>query len=123
MAALDTVQDYLDEARALLLDSVVPYRYSDADIVAALNISIIDAAAYRPDLFMAALRVGGTFPSYSASSLGTSVVLDSRYRQAHVFYIVGTIQLRDAEDTQDARALAFLSTFASQLLRVVRGNT
>ena len=49
--ALDTVQDYVSAARVLLQDTVAPYRYSDADMIAELNLAILEAKRVRPDLF------------------------------------------------------------------------
>ena len=43
MAALTTVADYITGARRLLLDETSPYRYSDADLVDALNYAHLDA--------------------------------------------------------------------------------
>lgn len=114
MAALDTVQNYLDEARVLLQDTVSgAYRYSDAELVVALNIGITEAARVRPDLFFKALRT--SLPSYSAGSLGTSVVFDTRHRSALLYYIVGRAQLRDQEEPNDQRATALLGKFVAQL--------
>lgn len=112
MAALDTVADYLTYARALLQDQVVPYRYSDVELVQSLNTALAEAARLRPDLFMVAFRTA--LPTYSAASTSASVALDVRYRNTVLLYIVGQAQLRDVEDVQDQRAIALLKLFAAQ---------
>jgi hypothetical protein len=109
--ALDTVQEYVDAARALLQDTVdAPYRYSTVDIVDALNIGFLEAYRLRPDLF-----IGVSVPEYSAGSLGTTVVMTNAYRAPIVFFTVAHVQLRDDEETQDSRAAQFMSKFVSSM--------
>jgi hypothetical protein len=114
VADLATVQNYVDRARVLLQDQGTTERYPDADIVDALNSGISEAARVRPDLFLTYLRTR-TIPSYSVGSLATAVDIDPIWRSTFLNYIVGYIQIRDDEDTQDARAAAFLNTFVAQL--------
>jgi hypothetical protein len=44
--------------------------------------------------------------------------MDEQYRLPFVYFMVGHAQLRDEEDTADARASAFLTKFTSTLLTV-----
>jgi len=99
MMALSTVQNYLDAARALLQDTVVTYRYSNADIVDGLNFAFLEAYRLRPDLF-----IGTTVPEYSSGTLGATVVMTEAYRPALLYYIIAHVQLRDDEETQDSRS-------------------
>ncbi len=113
MATLDTVQDYVNAARTLLQDTVGPtYRYPDLDLVFGLSLAMLRARALRPDLFIAR---SAAVPNYTVNDT-TLVVIDQQYRPAVLYYVVGHAQLRDEEDTQDARAGAFLSKFTAQLL-------
>jgi hypothetical protein len=114
--ALDTVQDYVNRARVLLQDQVVPYRYPDTDFVESLSEGIMEARRLRPDILRGYLRT--TLPSYSTSSMSASVDIDPQYRTAFVYYICGQAQLRDDENTQDSRSAAFLNKFVSQLLNI-----
>ena len=107
---LDTVADYVREARVLLQDQVVPYRYPDADLVSALNMGILRARFLRPDLFIGTT----TLPSFTANDT-TTFSMDVQYRVPFVYFIAGHAQMRDEEDTQDNRSAAFLSMFAKQL--------
>lgn len=116
MAALATVQDYVDRSRALLQDTAAPYRYSTEDLVAALNIAILEARRLRPDMFRAFFR--SDLPEYDDGALSASVEIDQQYRMSFVYYIVGHTQLRDEEDVTDARASEFLNKFTSQLLSI-----
>lgn len=114
--ALDTVQDYIDRARVLLLDSVVPYRYSDADLVENLNMGILEARRLRPDLLKSYFRT--TLPDFATTNMSASVNIDPQYRVAFVYYICGQAQLRDDETVQDSRAVTFLNKFTAQLLSI-----
>lgn len=111
--ALDTVSDYITEARRLLLDETAPYRYPDADLISALNLGVTEAARLRPDLFFKTLRTGAP----AAVTTG-SVSMDFRYRTPLLYYIVGMAQLRDDEATQDQRASGLLAKFTAQLMTV-----
>lgn len=114
--ALDTVQDYVDRARVLLLDAVAPYRYPDADLVENLNMGILEARRLRPELLAGYFST--TLPDYSTSAMSTAVNIDPQYRVAFVYYICGQAQLRDDENVQDSRAAVFLNKFTSQLLSI-----
>ena len=112
--ALDTVTDYLRETRILLQDTVPTYRYADADLISALNLAIMTARRNRPDLFMDVV----TIPQFVVADIATSKAfpMDVQYRVAFLFFMVGFAQLRDEEDTQDSRAVAFISKFTQQLM-------
>ena len=110
MAALDTVQDYVNGARILLQDQVAPYRYPDDDLVAALSYAMLEARKLRPDLFL------NSSPQNFTTNDTTAVGIDQQYRVAVLYYIVGHAQLRDDENTQDQRAAAFMSKFTSGLV-------
>jgi hypothetical protein len=43
-------------------------------------------------------------------------IFDQQYRLALVYFILGTMQLRDEEDVQDARATAYMLKFTSMLI-------
>ena len=111
--ALETVAKYITAARVLLQDTKnTPYRYPDADLLAALSEAFPEAKKLRPDLFIV------TPLQDFAVNDSTVVVMDPMYRTALVYYMVGRAQLRDDEETQDQRAAAFLSMFAVKLTTV-----
>lgn len=114
--ALDTVQDYVDRARVLLLDETDPYRYSTLDLVEALNLGIMEARRLRPELFTGYFRT--SLPDFSVDAMATPVPIDPQYRVAFVYYICGHAQLRDDENNQDTRSAAFLNKFISQMLTI-----
>lgn len=112
--ALDTVADFINDARVLLQDEVAPYRYSDAQIVTSLNYAFMETRRIRPDVVKSFFN--SSLPTYSASSPTTSVALDPQYRLAFLYFICGMVQLRDDEATQDQRASGFMNKFTSSLL-------
>lgn len=115
MAALETVQDYITAARALLQDTKTgAYRYDDFSFVLALNLSFLEMKRLRPDMFVREK----VLPAYTTSALSAAVDLDPAYRMAALYYMCGHIQLRDDEATEDQRASIFLNKFTSQMLTV-----
>lgn len=123
MPALDTVSQYLEEARVLLQDTVAPYRYADRELITALNIGLTEARKMRADLFLPLFELPWHDPGPLAgpippATLTKPVTMDPMYRSALVYYMVGRAQLRDDEPTVDARAGAMLQKFVGQLLTV-----
>lgn len=114
--ALDTVQDYLTRARTILQDEVEPYRYSDVDLVEALNMALMEVRRLRPEAVASSLNTA--FPEYSAGSLATAVEMDVQLRSALVYYICGHVHLRDSEVEEGSRAASFLNKFIAQMLTI-----
>lgn len=109
-SVLNTVLDYISEARVLLQDTLVPYRYADAELLSGLNLALVQAHKLRRDLF---LKYDAA--PYYAAVAATEVDIDETYRRAILFFICGHAQLRDEEETTDARATAFFNGFNMQL--------
>jgi hypothetical protein len=120
MPALETVGQYLEEARRLLQDEYTPYRYPDEDLVDAMNIGLMEARRLRPDLFLPLFDIPWFDPTKTApgTDLAKPVTLDPMYRGTLVYYVVGRIQLRDDEPTVDQRAAGLLQKFTAQLLSI-----
>lgn len=114
--ALDTVQDYIDRARVLLLDEVQPYRYPTLDLVEALNLAFLEARRLRPELLKNYFRTA--LPDFSTTNLTAAVPVDPQYRLAFLYYVCGHAQLRDDEMNQDNRASAFMNKFVAQMLTI-----
>lgn len=102
--SLNTVQGYVADIRALLLDKVKPYRYSDVALVAGLNLALLEGRRIRPDLFVT--RYGNRVPQFTEVS-GEEVPIEEQFRLAFVYGTAGHVLLRDEEDVQDARAKMF----------------
>ena len=113
MAALDTVEKLISESRVLLQDTAAPHRYSEQDLIQALNIAVLEARRLRPELF---LNVFTSLPFYTAGA--DAFAIDPMYRPSFVYYMVGRMQLRDNEETQDARATVLMNKFVAQMLTI-----
>ena len=107
MASLDQVQDYISDARTILLDTIAPNRYDDASLLVAFNVTLLEARRVRADLFVYA---GASVPYYAAND-ATPVPMEQPFRLAIVFGTVGHALTRDQEDVQDARASTFMDLF------------
>ena len=115
--ALDlmSVASFIDTARTILLDRTPPYRYSDDQLLDALNVALLEGRRVRPDLFV--YRHGGTVPSYQAVS-GETVAIDPMYRLPFLYGMVGQAMLKDEEDVPVERANSFMSKFEAMLTGV-----
>ena len=116
---LTTVGDVLSQIRTLLQDvdnsASSGYRYSTDSILMNLNQGITDMYRIRPDIF-----VTNQFkiPVFNSGQLDASLSIEEQYIPPLVYYAVGLTQARDDEQTQDARAMAFMKTFQATLLTV-----
>jgi hypothetical protein len=118
MAALDTVGQVVKESRRLLQDDVVPYRYSDGDLVDTLNIAMLETRRLRADLFLPGRFAIPFYDTAGTVNMAATIPIEPMYRQVFVYYIVGRIELRDDEQTQDSRASALFNKFINQLLTI-----
>jgi len=113
-----TVGDLLDMIRTLLQDTDVTsgeYRYSSDSIVANINMGLIEMYRIRPDIF---LENKFKIPVFNDADLSQALVIEQQFIPSLVYYAVGMCQLRDDEETQDARASSFLGKFSSMLVAV-----
>jgi hypothetical protein len=114
--ALDTIDDYIDDGRTLLQDTIAPYRYSDASLVVAMNVTLLEGRRLRADLFVYNKKCGPTGVQWFQAKDGTQLVMEEQFRLAFLHGMVGHALERDQEDIQDARAAAFMSVFTSILV-------
>lgn len=92
--ALDTVGDYVGEARRLLQDTRTPYRYSDADMTRALGLGLLETARVRADLFITT-----PVPNIiEGTPLNTTITFPGMYRPSLLNWLVGHMKLRDEEE-------------------------
>jgi hypothetical protein len=111
---LDTVSDYLSDARILLQDIIEPFRYDDASLLTALNVALLEGRRLRADLFVFNDRDGGIVPHYSVND-NSVVPIEQQFRLAFLHGVVGHAIERDQEDLQDERAVWFLNVMANIL--------
>lgn len=111
---LETVSDYLSDARTLLQDTIQPYRYDDPSLLVAFNTTILEARRLRPDLFV--FRHGcDNVPSFNAND-NEEFHMEPPFRLAFVYGIVAHALMRDQEDIEDSRASTFMEAFNSMLI-------
>lgn len=121
---LNTVQSLIDDVRTLLLDKLQPYRYTDTELLTALNTALLEGRRLRADLYVT--RFGNDVPFYGAVS-GEQFCIEPQFRLAFVYGVAAHALLRDDEDVQDSRANGFLARFTDTLIGVrpspIQGGT
>jgi hypothetical protein len=122
-----TLDDLVGEIRLMLKDRREPYRYSQADVIEAVNSALREVKRLRPDAFLTCCvdgtDGGGTIamPDYTPADLGltptpTAFPIDENFYLAVVFHVVGKLQLGDDEFAVDNRAMTLLAAFRQNLL-------
>lgn len=114
LPTLNTVADYIADARTQLQDIVPGYRYDDRSMLTAMNIALLEARWLRADLFVYNLATKGQVQSFTAVD-DTKVAIEPSFRPAILNGIIGHVLKRDQEDYQDARASSYLSMFTAGL--------
>lgn len=110
--ALEKVSDYVTETRTLLQDTIAPFRYDDASIVRALNLTLQEVRRVRPDLI---IYNRDPNPQYFTDDTDADVCIEQPFRQAVLNGVVGYTIERDQEDIEDARAAMFVATMRYML--------
>lgn len=113
---LTNVGNILGQVRTLIQDvdnSSGQYRYSTDSIVTALNQGVMEMFRIRPDLF---LEVDYVVPTFSVGGLDVDIGIEAQYVPPLIYYVVGLVQVRDDEQTQDTRAATFLKVFQQAIV-------
>jgi hypothetical protein len=113
MSTLETVADYIGDARTLLQDTIAPNRYDDPSLLVALNVTLMEIRRIRPDLFV--FEHHERTPNFTAVNT-QPIELEPPFRLALVYGTVAHALARDQEDVQDARSAGFMRVFYSMLL-------
>jgi hypothetical protein len=112
-----TLDTLVDEVRLMLKDRRLPYRYTQSDVLNAINSGYREAKRIRPDIFVN--YAGGiALPDFVEGNLGSAMALpiDEKFFMPIVFYAVGKLQLGDDQFAIDNRAMTLLSGFRNMLL-------
>jgi len=122
------IQDYIRLTRSSLQDLIEPYRYSDQDMIDALNFVMTEIHRIRPDIFLDVKYQRplkrGDISAYApglittTTPVNTYVPVTMRYMHPIIWYMSGYLQTYDVADTQDQRAQAFMQKFQQQLMTV-----
>ena len=106
---LNTVANYIAEARILLQDVFLPFRYDDPSLLTSINLALLEARRLRPDLFVYN-DFDGQVQAFQNND-DTYVDMEPQFRLALVHGMCGHALERDQEDIQDSRATSFLGMF------------
>jgi len=112
---LNTVAEYVAEARVLLQDSVTPFRYDDASLLTALNLTLLEARRIRPDLFVYNHRYNGQAQAFTAVD-DTLVDIEPQFRLGISYGMTAHAYTRDQEDYSAEQATTFWSFFDAVML-------
>lgn len=121
-SALETIDDYIDDGRTLLQDTIAPYRYSDASLIIGMNVALLEGRRLRPDLYVYNKNCGPTGVQSFQAKDGTKLVMEEQFRLAFLHGMVAHALERDQEDIQDARAAAFMGIFNAILVGKVQAG-
>lgn len=116
--AFGSIGAMLQQVRVLLQDvdnTSGQYRYSTESLLMAVNQGLLEMFRIRPDLF---LELSFNVPQYSMGELSAVVPVEQQFVPSLIFYTVGLAQLRDDEQNQDARAIAFTQQFVKSMTSV-----
>lgn len=114
-STLDTIDDYIADGRVLLQDTIAPYRYDDASLITAMNVTLLEGRRVRPDLFVYHHLPSGQRVQHFQGKDGTKLEMEDQFRLAFLHGMVGHALERDQEDVQDERATTFMGIFNSIL--------
>lgn len=103
---LNSVADYMTDARNLLQDKVPGYRYDEPSMLTALNVTMLEARRLRPDMFVFDLMHQGQVQAFEAVD-DTAVNIEPQFRTGILYWLCGHALARDQEDVQDIRATTF----------------
>jgi hypothetical protein len=112
---LNTVADYMADARVQLQDLIPDYRYDETSMLTALNVALLEARRIKPELFVYNFAFGGQVQSFTEVD-ETYVDIEPQFRLAILHGLIGHALERDQEDVQDTRATAFLALFTQGLV-------
>jgi hypothetical protein len=111
-----TAQDIITEARVTLQDAVVDgdgVRYLNAELLRYVNAGVVMAFGLRPDLFLGQFADGPA----EITALTDEIPLPRIYHEALGYYVAGRGELRDDEFAVDGRAITFIKSWESKLLK------
>lgn len=102
--------DVIRRARALLQDSDTPYRYSDADMLDAINDGVARLLELRPDYF-----IDIDFAPGVVATTGDTLQVPAPLLSPLAFYVAGTLEMRDDEYADNQRAQILRAQLAADL--------
>lgn len=108
-----TYANVIAEARVLLQDLVLPYRYSDSELLVGANDAVKTIRKLRPDTFI------GQFSTPLVDAVLTDTFpLGDEYKMVVRNYVVAHGNLRDSEDSSGGKAAVFMTLFKEGLINL-----
>jgi hypothetical protein len=115
-SALKTIDDYINDGRTLLQDTIAPYRYDDASLVVAMNVTLLEGSRLRQDLFVYRRLAPGEQQVQSFQGKdGTTLHMEEQFRLAFLHGMVAHALERDAEDITGELAAGYMKLFVTML--------
>ena len=110
-------QNAIDEAREILQDTDVEYRYPDTTLLNILNRALQEIGRIRPDAFWSTFVTDDiVIPEITTLTLTNTFGLPTQFYLPVVSFIVAWTEVLDDEFTQDGRAGMLLTQFKQQVL-------
>lgn len=117
------IDDAITEARELVNDNVLPYRFQQTQLIAYLNSALREVYRYRPDAFIGYFAPGvlsyNAVPTYAVTDLEQNIsfpIDDRMFFSPVVFYLAGRLEIADDEFVDEGRAMNLLQSFRGMLI-------
>ncbi len=108
-----TVANVKERVRSILKDRVDPKRYSDADILNAINDALLEVRRVRPDLYLKKNFI------VKGLVLDTDVLpIEDTFFNSIVYFTAAYMMFRDDEFSVDSRASQLMNKATAQLIVV-----
>jgi hypothetical protein len=115
-----TIGELAAEARVLLNDSVPisgEPRFTDDDLMGALNDGLSQTRAKRPDAFLA-FGLRKPVPVFQLpADASAALPIDDMFYPPLLFYVVGRSELIEDTFSDSGRAISLMNKFVSQLMK------
>lgn len=108
--AYPLASDIIRRARALLQDSDTPFRYSDVDLLDAINDGVQRCVSLRPDYFLDV-----SFAPVPAATTAADVQIQDALIFPVLMFAVGNMYLREDEFQNDGRASALVKDLEARI--------
>lgn len=107
------LKDIISIAREILKDEESEeYRYTDAQLLRAINVCVGEAYNIRPDAFRV---VKDGLPYWTESDLDTEFPLPMNFFSPFCMFVAGFAELRNDEFTDDKRSRMLIGKFREDL--------
>lgn len=94
------------------------FRYTDAEVYAAINDALQQLRMRRPDAFLG-MGLRNVLPLYnSATDAAVFFPLDNIYYPAVLWYVVGRLEMKEDTFADDKRAATLMQQFSMMIMSV-----